>query len=87
MEKKINEIREEQRNLLKLCQEDREERKEQAKILRRLEFALLGDREAGIDGLVIQVKRHQKYIDNSKKRYTFAAGIVATIITIKEWFF
>lgn len=44
----------------------------------RMMMAVFGDKEAGIDGLVQKVDKHQKWISLDKKVKTFGAGLAAT---------
>jgi hypothetical protein len=51
----------------KFREEIKQQITEQNKSLARLEFVLLGDEKAGVDGIAQKVLKHDKYIQTDKK--------------------
>lgn len=57
-----------------------------SKSINRMETAYFGDEEAGIDGMVKQVKDNSKYIQGDRKFKWTTAGVMTMIVLLKDKF-
>lgn len=59
----------------------------QSKSLARLETSVMGDKEAGLEGLVGRTKKLEIYIDTDKKAKWTMAGALAAFSALISWLF
>lgn len=55
--------------------------------VQRIETAIIGDEQAGLEGLASKVNKNATYIERDKKMKWYAGGFIAAVSAFLSWLF